>query len=42
MTAQVTILPTGSEFLVEGVESILEAGLRCLAAGRGELNAACV
>ncbi len=28
MTAQVTILPTGSEFLVEGAESILEAGLR--------------
>lgn len=28
MTAQVTILPTGKKFLVEGAESILEAGLR--------------
>lgn len=28
MTAQATILPSGHEFFVEGVESILEAGLR--------------
>jgi len=28
MTAQATIIPSGHEFFVEGVESILEAGLR--------------
>jgi CDP-4-dehydro-6-deoxyglucose reductase len=42
MTAQATIIPSGHEFFVEGVESILEAGLRAgLALNYGCSNGNC-